>query len=104
MSDITETPDWLKLPENLVGESNDVLVDRYVHLSNIKLAGETRVGRHPSDRNNPADVEKDAEVRAVLDVGLRYIVREMGQIMHELGKRKVALMPDGTWQSYDKKE
>lgn len=75
---------FLALPQELAGASVEELAARYIRLSEMKLAGETRVGRHPSDVNNPADIEPNADVREVLDAGLRAIVREMAAVMEEL--------------------
>lgn len=94
-----ETPDFLRLPTRLQGATNEELAERYIRLSEMKHAGETRVGRHTSGRNNPADVERDADVREVLDVGLHHIVREMGAVQHELynrpGGMKALMKRDG---------
>ena len=80
-------PDFPRLPRRLQSATNEELAERYIYLGEIKHAGETRVGRHPSGRNNPADVEKDAQVREVLDTGLHHVVREMAAVHHELFAR-----------------
>lgn len=85
-----EKPDFLRLSPEWEMASTEELAERYLTLADWKLAGETRVGRHPSDRNNPADVERDPEVRQVLDIGLHHLVREMAAVHYELHQR-----PDG---------
>ncbi len=67
--------------------TTEALAEHYVHLDEIKLAGETRVGRHPSGRSFPEAIEHDARVREVLDAGLTLIVREMAAVHSELNTR-----------------
>ena len=93
---------WLVLPPEFMGASSEALAAWYGHLAEVKLAGETRVGRHPSDRNDPSEVERDPSVREVLDAGLRAIVREMAAVHYELTNRPgglAHLLPDGPWKS-----
>lgn len=85
-----QIPAWLTLPKELEGASTKTLAERYFHLAEIKLAGETRVGRHPSEFNKPDDLEPDPFVREVLDAGLHTTVREMAAIQYALNQR-----PDG---------
>lgn len=92
----TQLPAWLVLPEELEGASAETLAARYIYLDGCKVAGETRVGRHPSDYNNPDDIEPDALVREVLDAGLVAIVQEMAAVMHALSLKPggmTALLP-----------
>ena len=96
------TPDFLPvLPDEVMHSTNEELADRYYHLAEIKIAGETRVGRHPSGIDESKNVEQDAAVREVLDAGLRTIVREMAAVQWELNQRPgglAALLPDGPWK------
>ena len=77
----------LELPAELVGATTETLIQRYYHLSQAKLAGETRAGRHPSGHDDPANVEQNPLVREVLDAGLHAIVWEMAAIHHAISQR-----------------
>lgn len=81
------TESTLELPSELVGATTETLIQRYIHLSKVKLAGETRAGCHPSGFNNPANVEQDPLVKEILKAGLHAIVWEMAAVHHEIGER-----------------
>ena len=80
-------PDFPRLPPGMEGATDEELAERYNYLAGLKIAGETRAGCHPSGRNDPDDVEKDAGVREVLEAGLVSIVREMAAVHRELHER-----------------
>ena len=77
----------LDLPDELIGATTETLIQRYIYLSELKLAGEIRAGRHPSGFDDPANVESDPQVKEVLLIGLHAIVWEMAAVHHEIGKR-----------------